>query len=92
MAKTKLSGAKVPNMKGVAKPKKLGLLTPKGRQQLTLRMRANAIKRLSEVRDDVQKHISYKLSRTDVLEALILWASRQSIDQLHEVLLMLNDD
>ena len=86
MAETKLTRTKVPNMKGKPK-KKLGILKGKGRTNTTFRLKNQTLNTFNEVLQTVKKNISYKFARTDILESMVLWASKQSVETLKEILL-----
>ncbi len=90
MAETKLTNAKVPNMKPA--PKKLGLLTPKKRKDISFRFRNKTIERLNEMLAESHEKIHHKVSRTDIIEALVIWAAERPIQELQEKLSVLGKD
>lgn len=70
---SKFTTDRIPNMK--SKPKKLGLLTPKRRKNMTVRFQNDTIDRLEKLLHRAHEAINYKISRTDIMEALILYAA-----------------
>jgi uncharacterized membrane protein len=72
---TKLTTDRIPSMKPKAKPKKLGLITTKKRANVTYRFQNETIDRLNKLLDRAHQAINYKITRTDILEALVLDAA-----------------
>ena len=69
---SKLTTDRIPSMK--PKPKKLGLLTTKRRKNMTVRFQNDTIDRLEKLLRRSHETINYKISRTDIMESLILHA------------------
>ena len=68
---TKLTTDRIPNMKPKEKSKKLGILTPKRRKNITMRFQHDTIERLEKILHRAHEAINYKISRTDIIEALL---------------------
>lgn len=71
---SKFTPDRVPRMKPKDKPKKLGLLTTKKRKNMTMRFQNETIERLERLLHRSHEAINYKISRTDIIEALVLEA------------------
>jgi len=84
---TKFTPDKIPVMKPKDKPKKLGLLTPKKRKNITFRFQQETIERLNDLLERSRININHKISRTDILEALTLAATQNTNTELKNMLL-----
>lgn len=71
MAETKLSKAKIPNMKP-AKPKKLGLLTPEKRRMVSFKLDPHVIEQVLGLVVEYKKSFFYSLTKTDILETALM--------------------
>lgn len=71
---SKFTPDRIPRMKPKEKNKKLGLLTTKKRKNMTMRMQNDTLDRLERLLHRAHEAINYKISRTDIIEALILEA------------------
>jgi hypothetical protein len=77
MAETKLTKAKIPNMKG--KPeKKLGLLTSKNKRMVTFRMSNETLKILNDMVESKRNTLFHEISKTCIIEAAIMHLSTLS--------------
>jgi hypothetical protein len=83
---SKFTTDKIPNMK--SKPKKLGIISTKKRKNMTVRFQNDTIDRLEKLLHRAHEAINYKISRTDIMEALILNAvTERTNTQLKRMLL-----
>ncbi|HJY22917.1 MAG TPA: hypothetical protein VJ279_08540 [Hanamia sp.] len=70
---SKFTPDRIPRMKPKEKPKKkLGLLTGSKRQNITMRFQNDTLDRLDKIQARAHEAINFKISRTDIIEALIL--------------------
>ena len=69
---SKFTTDKIPNMRPKEKPKKMGLLTSKNRRNMTMRLQVETIERLERLLGRCRLHINPRISRTDIMEALVL--------------------
>lgn len=67
---SKFTTDRIPNMK--SKPKRLGIITTKKRKNMTVRFQNETIARLENLLHRSHEAINYKITRTNILEALIL--------------------
>lgn len=68
---TKLTTDRIPSMKAKQKPKKLGIISTKKRQNMTLRISVHTLDKLDTLLNRMHQAINYKICRTDIIEALI---------------------
>lgn len=86
MADTKLSKAKIPNMKPSAKPKKLGLLTPEKRRMVSFKLDPHTIEAVLELVTHYKKSFFYGITKTDLLETALSEFLSKSEEQQLELL------
>lgn len=82
---TKFTPDKIPVMKP-AKPKRMGLLTPKRKKNVTMRFSNETIERLNDLLERTRVNVNYKLSRTDIIEALIQAACQNTNGEIKTML------
>lgn len=72
---SKLTTDRIPSMKPKEKSKKLGIITARKRKNMTVRFQLETLDRLEKLLHRSHEAINYKITRTDIMEALILDAN-----------------
>jgi hypothetical protein len=86
---TKLTEDRIPDMNPKEKlKKKLGLLTSKKRKNTTMRFQYDTLDRFEKLLDRCHEAINFRISRTDIVESLILDAlENRTNTELKKILL-----
>lgn len=72
---SKFTTSRIPLMKPKNKAKRLGLLTKKKRVNATYRFKNETVERLNTLLERLNDAMAYKISKTDIIESLIMHAN-----------------